>query len=211
MKKTKIESLKTRHYLMSAALEVFYRQGITRSTLQEIAEEAGVTRGALYWHFKNKEDLFTAMFETFFADALTRFNDRAINEADDAWQYLRDNLREIMQNLQHDDLHRKFCCVINSKCERTEHNQTIVKLAERYHQLLFSQIIAIIKICHQQKKLPENLNIDLATLYLKSNLSGLIRMWSESNCTFNLLEVSDNIIDTAMYALQYSPYLRQTA
>lgn len=211
MRKSKIESLKTRHYLMSAALEVFYRQGITRSTLQEIAEEAGVTRGALYWHFKNKEDLFSAMFETFFADILTRFNEQAINQADDVWQYLRDNLRAIMHNLQHDELHQKFCCVINVKCERTPHNQAIVQLAERYHEMLSNQIIAVVKIGHEQKKLPENIDLDLATLYLRTNLAGLIRIWADSDCAFNLLEASDSVIDTALYALQHSPYLRQKA
>lgn len=52
MRKTKAESQKTRQHLLNAALEVFHKQGVTRATLQEIAQEAGVTRGALYWHFR---------------------------------------------------------------------------------------------------------------------------------------------------------------
>ena len=211
MRKTKIESLKTRHYLMSAALEVFYRQGITRATLQEIAEEAGVTRGALYWHFKNKEDLFTAMFEEFFADVLALLNEQGMTASDDPLCYLRHNLRLTMENVQHNDLHKKFCCVMHTKCERTEHNKTIVQLTEQYNQLLFSQIMSILKICHEQKKLPENIDLNLANLYLKASLAGLMRMWTESNCAFNLLDVCDSVIDTALYALQHSPHLRQTA
>lgn len=54
MRKTKTEAQKTRQHLLDAALEVFWRDGVTRASLQAIAQEAGVTRGALYWHFKNK-------------------------------------------------------------------------------------------------------------------------------------------------------------
>ncbi|WP_272942305.1 TetR family transcriptional regulator [Kingella kingae] len=54
MRKTKEEAQKTRQHLLNAALEVFWRKGVTQASLHEIAVEAGVTRGALYWHFKNK-------------------------------------------------------------------------------------------------------------------------------------------------------------
>ncbi len=63
MRKTKTEALKTKEHLMLAALETFYQKGIARTSLNEIAQAAGVTRGALYWHFKNKEDLFDALFQ----------------------------------------------------------------------------------------------------------------------------------------------------
>ena len=47
MRKTKIEANKTRQHLLNAALEVFWREGVTRASLQAIAQQAGVTRGAL--------------------------------------------------------------------------------------------------------------------------------------------------------------------
>lgn len=61
VRKTKEEALQTRQLLIGAAREVFHRQGVSRSTLEQIAREAGLTRGALYWHFKNKAELFSAM------------------------------------------------------------------------------------------------------------------------------------------------------
>ena len=62
-RRTKEEALATRHALLDAAERVFGRRGVARTSLAEIAEEAGVTRGAVYWHFKDKADLFTAMME----------------------------------------------------------------------------------------------------------------------------------------------------
>lgn len=62
-RRTKEEALATRDALLDAAERVFGRRGVARTSLALIAEEAGLTRGAVYWHFKDKADLFTAMME----------------------------------------------------------------------------------------------------------------------------------------------------
>ncbi|MCX6826205.1 MAG: TetR/AcrR family transcriptional regulator [candidate division Zixibacteria bacterium] len=50
-----------RAQLIDAAIEVFNRKGFTGATTEDIARKAGVTKGALYFHFKNKEDIFLAV------------------------------------------------------------------------------------------------------------------------------------------------------
>jgi len=49
--------------LLDAAEQVFLAQGVSQSSLAAIAKEAGATRGAVYWHFKDKLDLFNAMID----------------------------------------------------------------------------------------------------------------------------------------------------
>ncbi len=62
MRKTKEEAEVTKEKLLEAAMKVFSSKGYTRSTLDDIAREAGVTRGAIYWHFKGgKPDMYTAI------------------------------------------------------------------------------------------------------------------------------------------------------
>ena len=63
-RRTKEDALATRDALLDAAERVFGRRGVARTSLAQIAEEAGLTRGAVYWHFKDKADLFTAMMDT---------------------------------------------------------------------------------------------------------------------------------------------------
>jgi AcrR family transcriptional regulator len=53
----------TRTALVDAAADVFARRGFQGASLDEIAETAGFTRGAIYKHFADKEDLFLAVFE----------------------------------------------------------------------------------------------------------------------------------------------------
>jgi AcrR family transcriptional regulator len=61
VRRTKDEAEKTRDAILDAAETVFYTRGVTRTTLEQIAEAAGVTRGAIYWHFKDKVALCEAM------------------------------------------------------------------------------------------------------------------------------------------------------
>ncbi|KJV28667.1 hypothetical protein VI06_11665 [Aquitalea magnusonii] len=65
-RKTKEEADKTRHLLLDAAEHLFWEQGVSKTTLASIAEHAGLTRGAIYWHFDNKADLFNAMCDRAF-------------------------------------------------------------------------------------------------------------------------------------------------
>ena len=60
-RKTKEEALLTRQQIIDAARTVFHQHGVSRSTLEQVATTAGLTRGAVYWHFKDKAELFQAM------------------------------------------------------------------------------------------------------------------------------------------------------
>lgn len=60
-RRTKAEADETRTKLLDAAEQVFFEKGVARASLNEIAQRAGATRGAVYWHFKDKVDVFTSM------------------------------------------------------------------------------------------------------------------------------------------------------
>jgi AcrR family transcriptional regulator len=62
----------TRHLLLSAAEQVFARVGYEKAQVEEIAEAAGFSKGALYAHFKSKEELFLALYETKTAISLAK-------------------------------------------------------------------------------------------------------------------------------------------
>lgn len=63
VRRTKAEALQTRSNLLDAAEQLFLQNGVSRTSLAQIAEAAGATRGAIYWHFKDKADLFIAMMQ----------------------------------------------------------------------------------------------------------------------------------------------------
>src|SRR5438093_7293464 len=55
----------TRAELIAAAAHVFAREGFHGASLEQIARHAGYTTGAIYWHFKDKDDLFLAVYERY--------------------------------------------------------------------------------------------------------------------------------------------------
>ncbi|MBD9373024.1 TetR family transcriptional regulator [Rhizobium sp. ARZ01] len=64
MRRTKAEAEATRKQLLCAAERVFFVKGVSTATMEEVAKAAGVTRGAIYWHFANKTDLFMELYKS---------------------------------------------------------------------------------------------------------------------------------------------------
>lgn len=65
MKRTKQEALQTRQAILQSALDLFYQKGYSKTTFDQIAERIGLTKGAVYWNFKNKPDLVVALINTY--------------------------------------------------------------------------------------------------------------------------------------------------
>lgn len=63
-RKTKEEAEKTRALILETALRVFHEKGYSGSTLVDIAKEINLTKGAIYHHFKSKNDLFLELART---------------------------------------------------------------------------------------------------------------------------------------------------
>ena len=79
---------KTRTALLDVAHELFATQGYTDTSTTEIVERAEVTRGALYYHFRDKEDLFQAVFERFRQSRTQALLGRISESDGDTWQRL---------------------------------------------------------------------------------------------------------------------------
>ena len=62
----------TRQEILDTALELFADQGYDKTSLREIAEQVGVTKAALYYHFRSKEDILVALVEPIMVDADSR-------------------------------------------------------------------------------------------------------------------------------------------
>ena len=60
MRRTKEDMLITKEQILNAAFDCFFEKGFEATSLEEIAKRAGVTRGAIYWHFADKKELYRA-------------------------------------------------------------------------------------------------------------------------------------------------------
>lgn len=65
MRKTKEEAKKTKDKILKSALNVFLKNGYSKTSLSDIAKNAGYTRGAVYWHFKDKSEILENLISKF--------------------------------------------------------------------------------------------------------------------------------------------------
>jgi TetR/AcrR family acrAB operon transcriptional repressor len=64
----------TREELLAQALALFATRGVSNTSLDDVAAAAGVTKGAIYWHFRNKDELFQAILDRI----RSRWHDRVL-------------------------------------------------------------------------------------------------------------------------------------
>ena len=118
VRKTKEEAEQTRLDILNAARLVFHQCGVSRSSLEKIAKAAGVTRGAIYWHFKDKAELFFAMREAVFVPMLGRtdailYDPKHINPLD----AIEGSITEFFRVLEDSLPFREVFEIMISRCE----------------------------------------------------------------------------------------------
>lgn len=118
MRRTKEEALETRESILDAAERVFSERGVSRSTLEEVARTAAVTRGAVYWHFHNKSDLFNAVVERVRMPMESAFY--RVLETADTLDDLERLCATALVELHKDERLRRVYTVLLLKCEYTE-------------------------------------------------------------------------------------------
>jgi len=116
-RKTKKEAQETRAGILDAAVDVFFEHGISRTSLEDIARAAGVTRGAIYWHFDNKVDIFRALHERLYTSYVGEIADTLAQNHDAPLRGLEEFFVNIMLRLQREDQPRKMLTMCMMKCD----------------------------------------------------------------------------------------------
>ena len=212
MRKTKEEAYQTRCNLLAAALTVFYERGVSKASLDEIAKTAGVTRGALYWHFKNKKDLFEAPFQIHYANVEQQLEQVLhSDQTTEPLDFLYNSVLQHFESLVNDHDFRKFNTILLYRCEQTQDNLSIVELTRQYHRRWDLLLHNIINECKRKQILDQKLNTERAVLSLISTISGLSASWLDDPQAFDLMQHAPAIIQACFDNLKNSPFLRDTA
>ena len=178
MRRTKQDSERTRQRILAAARRVFARQGVTRTTLEEIAAAAGVTRGAIYWHFADKTELFFAMREQVAVPMIDQI-DLALLPADgsDPLAGVERFLRGILESLESDAAARQTFQIMGFKCEYVGELERELDLQRLRCSELVSKLTGAYRRASRAGKLRAGLSAPLAALQTCTFLIGLVRFW----------------------------------
>jgi TetR/AcrR family acrAB operon transcriptional repressor len=173
VRRTKEEALETRNSILDAAENVFHARGVARTSLGDIAQAAMVTRGAIYWHFRNKADLFAAMCDRIKMPMDAMFDpDRA--EDDDYLGQLRRIGDYLLQQTLHDVQWRKIFEILFHKCEFVEDTEPMLVRLQQSCQESMLRTERLMRNAIQRGQLPADLDVPVAVAYYHATLSGII-------------------------------------
>jgi TetR/AcrR family transcriptional regulator, acrAB operon repressor len=131
VRKTKEDAAITRQRIIDAAREMFLQKGVSRTSLEQIATHASVTRGAVYWHFQNKAELFHAMREEVYLPLIDRMDDTLLGNSEEANSDPLGRIRKYMAStiliLDDDQTTRATYEVMMTKCEYVDEFADVLK------------------------------------------------------------------------------------
>ena len=178
MRRTKEDAARTRAAIMEAALCCFDRHGISGSTLDQIAGEANVTKGAVYHHFGGKRQILHELREAVSLPML--------DEADTALLHARglpaldrveNFLLGILDALENDRRKRRTMAVMQFKCEYVDDLSEELAGLVKNHRRLAAAFEGAYGEARKAGALARHLTPGIAALETVMFLSGLVRLW----------------------------------
>jgi TetR/AcrR family acrAB operon transcriptional repressor len=204
-RRTKEEALATRNRILDTAERVFLEKGVSRSSLDDIAEAAGVTRGAIYWHFKNKADLFEAMMERMslpMEEMVARAGD---DDLDDPLAYVRGCALAVLERVTKDAQCR---CVTEISRYKVEYADEMEQLRARHIECRTNALAHVERGLRNAAKkglLAPSVNPRLAAIGLHALVDGLITNWVLDPKYLPLAKAAAPLIDSYLEGIRAQP------
>jgi TetR/AcrR family acrAB operon transcriptional repressor len=208
-RKTREDALETRNQLLDAAEKVFFEQGFGQTSLMDIAEAAGLSRGAIYWHFKNKSDLFEAMADRIRLP-LENLTDACADEKEpNPLGKLRDFWIQVLRETTRNPRRKRVLSILFFKCELNSEAKQLEIRRQTASLEYIQDIEQCLKNAIDKGQLPADLNIHQAAIANHALISGLISNWLFLPGSFDLDSYAETMVDSYLFMLQHSPTFKQ--
>jgi TetR/AcrR family transcriptional regulator, acrAB operon repressor len=203
-RRTKEEAQETREQVLDAAEQVFRERGVGHASLAEVADAAGVTRGAIYHHFASKAELFEAMLARAEMPLDAAFDTPQVPVADPL-ATVREIAIKALLHLTSSDRVRNIFEVAFLRCEYTDELAPVEQrhLQERSHCLGFSG--SLLEQAVERGQLPPDTDTRLASHLLYALIGGLMRDWVQAPASFDLKTAAPQLMDLFLAGLRAAP------
>lgn len=181
VRRTKEASEQTRRDIVAAARREFARRGVSRTSLEQIARAAGVTRGAVYWHFADKQALFDAMRDQVRLP-LVDFVEIAAGDAAgapprDPLERIGALLEGVMRQLESDPLTQETWDILSFRCEYVEALLAELDAQRRAHADFRDLLLPAYRRAAEAGILRPDLEPAEAATETMVFMTGLVRVW----------------------------------
>ena len=195
-RKTKEEAAATRNRIVDAAETVFHEKGVAHASLEEIAAAAGVTRGAIYWHFKDKAELFDAMMQRVMLPVEDLGERADACSQDDPLLSLRNCAVGVLVRTAKDASVQRIFDIAYHKCEYVGDAAGVRERHIASQAECLKTIEAGFRECVKTGRLPASVQPRVAAIGAMSLVSGLIANWVLDPKSFSLRTHAQTLVDT---------------
>jgi len=206
-RKTKSQALETRQHILDAAVSQFSVRGVAATSLTDVANAAGVTRGAIYWHFKNKVELFNAVWEDCESQIERLEVEYQTKFPNDPLRVLREILVFLLRATVTDPSRRSLMEIIFHKCEFVGEMSSVHEARKALYMEGYGKIEGILHRCIEQEQLPGSLHTRQAAIILRAYITGLMENWLFMPESVDLHDQASQFIDTYIEMLRLCPSL----
>ena len=202
-RRTKEDAAETRSNLLDAAERIFDEKGVSRTSLNDIAVGAGTTRGAIYWHFKDKADLFNAMMQRATLPLESALSRAGTHHSTDPLDAITAAMRNALYLTATDAQVRRVFEVATLKVEYVDDLLAVKQrhLDVRKKCLLHLQSVLTRASQHYGVVLP--LPVDMAAQGLHAIVSGLLQNWLLDPAAFDLVATGQAAMDAYLAGLGF--------
>ncbi|MBJ7221794.1 MULTISPECIES: multidrug efflux transporter transcriptional repressor AcrR [unclassified Brenneria] len=208
-RKTKQQALETRQQILDAALRIFSEHGVSATSLTDVATAAGVTRGAIYWHFKNKTELFDEIWtlaeskiSDFEIEYQTKFPDNPL-------YVMRELLIYMLRLTVSDPQWRSMVEIIFHKCEFVGELLQSYNTRKAIYLGCYDDIENNLARCIRMRMLPADIHLRRAAIAMRAYFSGIMENWLFMPESFDLEQEAPALVDSFIDMLRFSAALRQ--
>jgi TetR/AcrR family acrAB operon transcriptional repressor len=177
VRRTKEEAEQTRCKILAAARRCFHARGVSATSLEHIAQEAGVTRGAIYWHFANKEELLTAMCDEVDLPLIDRTDFTLLQDKRHApLERLRNFMHELADAVLEESPLRQTVEILNFKCEFLGSMSGVLALHRAELRKFRDKLLRVYREAARAGQLRADLDPERAAMESVCFLVGLLRL-----------------------------------
>lgn len=193
-RRTKAEAEETRQKILDAAERLFFIDGVSRTSLEHIAAEAGVTRGAIYWHFKNKVELFEALHERVKLPAEDIVERAVADGHPDPLALIEQTSVECFSMLAEDEQRQRVFTILTCRCEYVGEMLAALARQREAHDHMGATMSRAFTMAQEAGRLNPAWPPDVAANTLSCLMVGLMIDWIRFGRRFDLVEVGSRSV-----------------
>lgn len=202
MRRTKEDALLTREKLLDTAELLFAERGVSHTSLQDIAQAAGLTRGAVYWHFKDKGDVFNAMMDRAVLPMEEALADLTTRPHDNPLQQVRHALLGALQLIAEDARTRRVFDIATRKVEFVNELSSVRERHLAVHLRCRQHIEGAIQLAQARGLIALEPCARSVAVGLTATVHGLIDLWMLEPTLFPLVASGQQAVDLYLAGLR---------